>query len=960
MTTFEPSFVSFDLSVLHSARDLAAQGFQLVAIRRHKVPAHAEGFMKLNPAEVTTTAINLVESGEAHGIRLELGARGRRGARVPLAVEFEGRTHGNADWDRRWAEQLDRLGAQELWRRLEEGVVHRTPSGGKRWFFELVEHADDSIPAPVQAKWLDDAGRPHVMAELLTHNAIIAPSGGQTHPSGMPYEVISGRLQDDLPVLSLDEIEHLRLVLESASDEGADDSSSPIRNVTPQVGPARLDFNRGAGSARRSLELMTANGWKKLSGALPDEVSLIRPGSSSRSPHAYVGGPKRRRGEVSVYTTADTRLPSGRHDAFTIETVFRFGGDADAAARELSNSLSGGTAVMRAVERPLVDVGTKADSMEAVQRIVHAVRNARSQNDQSMPIVLRQVTQQGDFVALILPQSGMAPVRLDPRDAGSAFLQMVQPILGWKKETSEAGEERFIPLNTHAVPTGLRDNAYRALTLDEAMPTVFLTASEPVLLPSGKIIATPGFHAEDRVLLSMRAALHKTWALNYHVPSEPSTVEAQQALDYLLDEVFGDFPFADDGDRAVAVVSLLTSCAPHLATKRPAFSVVAPDRGTGKSLLNEVIRTIAIGSTDGAEYSPFKTYDEENAKILAAALLRSTRFVGVDNVPTGAVVTSTLLTRLLTKEDGAESLRILGSNDAVPVTGLVHQFTGNSFSFGADLPRRVLSCELEVNGGLAFERAGFRHADLLRWASSNRPKLLSAVHTILLHGLQHPIELAQVPFKMASFEQWSIVFPGAMAHLTIREQNAGQLLGLGRERFTEDNNEDGEEWGEFLEWLADLTKTTGALTAGQICERLEPPIDRANTTRFVRPNISLPDKLEEVMSWSNSNTRPRKVSTVLGSKARIKVLWGDQIFRLVEHRPAAGTSSKKSRMWTVEVVSRAGDPISALTTPAEVMMRAAHVHPSGTVAESSDDDGLADYAEAWSEEMAIALAEDRD
>ncbi|MEI2268114.1 hypothetical protein OHB93_02190 [Microbacterium sp. No. 7] len=959
MVALDPRTVSFDLAVLAEARDLAAAGFQLVAVGRNKVPAHSKGFMELSPEEVTATAIDLVEAGRAHGIRLELGARGRRVDRVPFALEFEGRTCDNPEWDRRWAEQLDRLGAEQLWDRLRAGVVHRTPSGGKRWFFELVESGEDELPVRARTLWLDSDGKSQVMAELLTENAIVAPSGGQTHPTGKPYEAIMGRLQVDLPVLTLEEIQHLAIVLESVSDEGTASTEAPLHNVTDQVAAARLDFNRRGGSARRTLDLVTANGWAVIKGALPAEVSLTRPGTKSGDLHAQVGGPRRARGQMTVFTTSDDRLPSGRHDAFTVEAILRFGGDADAAAQKLS-AVSASRAVVRAAHRPHVDVGMNADSMEAVQSIVDAARDARSRHDGSMPIVLRQVSAQDDFAALVLPQPGMAPRRLDRRDASFALLQVVQPVSGWKKEVDDAGRERLLPLNAHAVPTGIRDNVYNTLETDEAMPSVHLIATEPVLLASGKIIATPGFHADDRVLLSMRAGAHKVWALGYHVPTAPSLAEAQSALDLLMQEVFSDFPFADDGDRAVAVASLLTSCAPHLATKRPAFSVVAPDRGTGKSLLNEVIRTIAVGSTYGAEYSPFKSNDEENTKVLAAALLRGARFVGVDNVPTGAVVTSTLLTRLLTKEDGAEALRILGSNDTVPVTGLVHQFTGNSFSFGADIPRRVLSCELEVNGGLAFEREGFRHPDLLRWAQTNRPSLLAAVHTILLHGLNHPIEHAEVPFKMASFEQWTTVFAGAMSHLTIRAQNAGQLLNLGRKDFTDDNNEDGEEWGELLEWLAGLVGSTGPLTSGQIIERLQPPINRDNTTRFVRPKIALPDKLDEVLS-SNSNTRPRRVASVLSSKARIKVLWGDRIFRLIEHRPAAGTASKKSRMWTVEVVSRTGETLAMPTPPADT--QAAHtgeLNPQHDGRHDTDFDELAAHAEAWVDEMAIARAEDRD
>lgn len=899
------------VGLLAEAGALANAGFRLVAVGAEKKPAHPAGFMKRSAAEATNHALAKIRTGSVTGLRIELGERGARpnssgtGYLVPLALEWEGKTAEHPDWASRWLEAIDLAGVGDLIEKLNAGVVQSTPSGGKRWFFEVeAENPQELMTSisSVAAQWVKPgaAGTAMVMAELLTNNAIVAPSFGRTHPSGRPYEKITGSLLTDLPRLDVADVDVLAFVLEHLSDEGVAGGSAreTVSNLSPRARQVRQAFARGNGSPQASLDLLIGHGWRVLAGSLPGEVALVRPGSSSTKAHAFVGGPDRAAGQVSMFSTSVPNLPAGRHTAFDLVAHLEFAGDADKTATSLMASTALPALVLRAVERPVVDVGATADTITAVQEVVTAVGRARSSHDPGSPLALRQVASNGALVGVLIPQRGLAPSWVTERSAGSLMLRCAQPATGFR-EVERAGGVEHEPITTHSFPEGVRSMAWQELQASGSLATIEILASEPVLLRSGRVVAEPGFHRTDRVLLSMPARERAWWADGYQVPSNPTREDAQAAADFLLDELLVDFPFVDDGDRATALACLLTAVAPYLATTRPGFAAVAPDRGTGKSLLWEVIRLIASGSSAAIEVSPFTKYDEESKKVVAAGILAGLRFVGADNVPTGSTVTSTFATTVITKPDGAESIRMLGGNDQVAVSGLLWLWGGNSIAFGGDLQRRVLAVDLEVQSGLAFERTGFRHPELIRWVRENRPRLLAACHTILAFGLAHqPASVEDLPFRLASFEEWTRSVVGSLAQVTIGGENVAGLLSVGRKEFVDANDAEADEWAEFLAWLADHAgEGTPGLTAGQIADLLDPPDSP------IRPAVDLPDRLDDVLRHSSRTGRPRKASSVLRTVARRKVPAGDRIFKLLEVAPAGG-SSKKSALWRVEVQSR--------------------------------------------------------
>src|SRR5690606_700152 len=109
-------------------------------------------------------------------------------------------------------------------------------------------------------------------------------------------------------------------------------------------------------------------------------------------------------------------------------------------------------------------------------------------------------------------------------------------------------------------------------------------------------VAKPGYHPEHQVLISMSQRDVARWEEGYAVPDFPTKVEAQAALNFLATDLLCDFPFVDEGDLGRALLMLLAWSCPHLSSKRPAWMVTAPDRGTGKTLLCEVCRIVASGS----------------------------------------------------------------------------------------------------------------------------------------------------------------------------------------------------------------------------------------------------------------------------------------------------------------------------------------------------------------------------
>lgn len=268
---------------------------------------------------------------------------------------------------------------------------------------------------------------------------------------------------------------------------------------------------------------------------------------------------------------------------------------------------------------------------------------------------------------------------------------------------------------------------------------------EPVLRPDGTILAEPGYDDATGLLLGE----HRVEA----VPDSPTIEEAVAAATELL-KVTEDFPFAGEEHLSAYLAAVLTSFA-RFAFDGPApmFVIEATTRGTGKSLLADVIAIIATGRRAARSTLPQgRQRDEELRKTITAVALSGDRVVLFDNIT--ATIGGPVLDAALTATTWRD--RLLGKNEMTADLPLrtVWLATANNATFADDTARRVLPIRLESDLENPEEREGFAHDDLRAHVAAERPRLAAAALTILRYAAGQPKPKLKT---WGSFEAWGVV-----------------------------------------------------------------------------------------------------------------------------------------------------------------------------------------------------------
>jgi hypothetical protein len=154
--------------------------------------------------------------------------------------------------------------------------------------------------------------------------------------------------------------------------------------------------------------------------------------------------------------------------------------------------------------------------------------------------------------------------------------------------------------------------------------------------------------------------------------------------------------------------------------------------------------------------------------------------------------------------------RILGqSREAVVAIRWTWATTGNNIVVRGDLARRCYWIRMVSPLADPSKRTGFRHPELLSWASDHRPALVAAVLTLVRAWFAAGSPPAETP-AFGSFERWTRVIGGVLDHAGI-EGFLGNLDGFRRRV---DRTKD--EWETFVTawWsvLPDWEITMGELT----------------------------------------------------------------------------------------------------------------------------------------------------
>src|SRR5262249_33311262 len=113
------------------------------------------------------------------------------------------------------------------------------------------------------------------------------------------------------------------------------------------------------------------------------------------------------------------------------------------------------------------------------------------------------------------------------------------------------------------------------------------------------------------------------------VPSKPTKDDAIAALN-LLNGLIREFPFVGEVDKAVALSGLITPIVRGMMPVAPLHLFHAPEAGTGKSYLMDIISTICTGRICPAVSAGLEPVEFD--KKLTSALLGGYLIVSIDNV----------------------------------------------------------------------------------------------------------------------------------------------------------------------------------------------------------------------------------------------------------------------------------------------------------------------------------------
>jgi hypothetical protein len=332
------------------------------------------------------------------------------------------------------------------------------------------------------------------------------------------------------------------------------------------------------------------------------------------------------------------------------------------------------------------------------------------------------------------------------------------------------------------------------------LPLLEAVLTTPTFDENWRLLNTRGYHPQARVWLQLDGD-----PSDYDVPLQPAAAQLAAARSLLLDDLLVDFPFMTDSDRAHAVAALLLPFARRMFKgPTPIHLLEAPTPGSGKSLLAELITTIALGKAAGA--TTLTRDENETRKKITALLVQGRPVIAIDNVEGGLV--SAQVAAAITTE--AWDDRILGQTQMItPPNRAVWLVSGNNPNLSLEIARRCVRIRLNPAQERPWTRTGFKHSDIRGWTRDNRLALVRAALTIIRSWIA--VGAPQGAQALGSFEGWSRTLGGIAAHLDL----PGFLADA--DEFYAAADADSGEWGALVAaWQR--RHGTNAVRAGELLE----------------------------------------------------------------------------------------------------------------------------------------------
>jgi len=319
-------------------------------------------------------------------------------------------------------------------------------------------------------------------------------------------------------------------------------------------------------------------------------------------------------------------------------------------------------------------------------------------------------------------------------------------------------------------------------TPNPPLPVLARITDVPVFAPDGSLSMAEGYHAAGQTYRMSRAGLKIP-----DIPSAPSSGEVDAAKSLILDMI-SEFPFVDEADRAHAVGLLLLPFVRDLIDgPTPNHLVEAPQAGTGKGLLADVLLTPACGK-QVSTISEARDDDEWRKRITAQ--LRSARTVVLlDNVtrPLNSGALASALTATVWED------RILGKSENlhIPVR-CVWVTTANNPTMTTEIARRCIRIRLDAKVDRPWFRDGFRQKKLRGWALTNRGELVGAALTLIQAWVCAGMPASETK-PLGSYEQWTAIVGGILQHVGVPRFLSNLL------EFYEQADIEGTMWRQLVE-----------------------------------------------------------------------------------------------------------------------------------------------------------------
>ncbi len=290
---------------------------------------------------------------------------------------------------------------------------------------------------------------------------------------------------------------------------------------------------------------------------------------------------------------------------------------------------------------------------------------------------------------------------------------------------------------------------------DASLPGLEIVTSIPIYAPDGDLLLQSGYHP--------KAATWHAPAKDLKLPTLPDPPTAQdiaKARSLIIDDLLLDFPFEGDADRAHVVAALLlpfVRC--MIDSPSPLHVIEAPEAGTGKGLLSDVISSVITGSS--AAITTLPSQEDEIRKKITTLLATGRDVILWDNV--SGVVGSASLAAALTSRQWED--RKLGESVSLNLPNTcLWLLTGNNPRLSKEIARRAIRIRLDSGLENPADRptSAFKHPELLSWVRENRSELIAAL-LVLVRAWLAAGSPEWSGRSIGSFESWARVIGGILS-----------------------------------------------------------------------------------------------------------------------------------------------------------------------------------------------------